>query len=288
MAWNLVGFIPLVITVGGLYTWLHYRHLWKGERPVDGKLLRGPGESLRLKMEELGEQLLSPVVILTGTGIGLGILTSQCAAFPKPFRTQVLSVVWSVAIGIMIFSLWRVVHLLKTYKDYQLGFSGERAVGEELNKLMLEGCYVFHDLPAGKNWNIDHVVIAPSGVYSIETKAPRKKRSEGSEYFKVIFDGTSLQFPNRRPKRSWVEQAERNANWLADALSKAEAEPIRVQPVLILTGWFIERTGRGTVLVLGHRKLNESNIWKGPRILTDKQLKQIAHEIEGKCRTVSF
>src|SRR3954471_9480380 len=110
MASSLIGFLPLALALGGLYAWLHFRHLWKGERPVDDKLLRGPGESLRMKMEDLGEQLLTPVVILTGTGISLGILTSQCAAFPKPFRTQVLSVVWSVAIGIMVFSLWRVVH----------------------------------------------------------------------------------------------------------------------------------------------------------------------------------
>jgi hypothetical protein len=69
MALKLVGFLPLAVTIGGLWVWLQFRHLWKGERPVDCKLLRGPGESLRLKMEEFGEQLLTPVVILTSTGI---------------------------------------------------------------------------------------------------------------------------------------------------------------------------------------------------------------------------
>ena len=67
--------------------------------------------------------------------------------------------------------------VVKKYRDYSLGLMGERAVGEELNLLMAEGCRVFHDYPGGPNWNIDHVVVAPSGVYGIETKMRRKSRA---------------------------------------------------------------------------------------------------------------
>jgi hypothetical protein len=289
MAWNLVGFIPLVLTLGGLYGWLHFRHLWKGELPVTEKLLQGPGESLRVKMDELSEQLMTPAMVVAFAGLTLGYLTSKCASAVEPFRTEVLSVIWCIAIGTMFFAVWRLVYVLRKYKDFQLGFIGERAVGEELNKLMFDGCYVFHDVPAKGRGNIDHVVIAPSGVYAIETKAPRKKKRQGSEYYKVYFDGSALLFPDKARDSRCVEQAERNANWLADTLSKGEGDvPVQVHPILILAGWWVERKAKGSVTVLNHNEIQKNNIMKGPRLLPELQMKRMAKQVEDRCRTIIF
>lgn len=35
----------------------------------------------------------------------------------------------------------------------------------------------FHDFPAGKDWNIDHVAVGPGGVFAIETKTRSKRQS---------------------------------------------------------------------------------------------------------------
>lgn len=56
-----------------------------------------------------------------------------------------------------------------------LGRDGEIAVSQTLNKLRADGYEVLNDLQ-GEDWNIDHVLIGPSGVYTIETKTLRKPR----------------------------------------------------------------------------------------------------------------
>jgi Nuclease-related domain len=44
--------------------------------------------------------------------------------------------------------------------------------------------------------NIDHVLVAPTGVYAVETKARRKRKTpEGNRDNEVVFDGEKLQFP---------------------------------------------------------------------------------------------
>lgn len=55
------------------------------------------------------------------------------------------------------------------------GMLAERITGMQLNRLVASGCIVLHDLPAA-GFNIDHVVIAPRGVYAVETKSVRNPR----------------------------------------------------------------------------------------------------------------
>ena len=105
----------------------------------------------------------------------------------------------------------------------QLGLDCERSVGQELNQLMLEGCRVFHDFQAD-NFNIDHVVIAGNGIFAIETKGRSKPdRGRGQEDVLVTYDGHTLQFPTWR-EREPIEQAKRQATWLAAWLTKAVGE----------------------------------------------------------------
>lgn len=50
------------------------------------------------------------------------------------------------------------------------GAEGEEAVGEILESLTSDGWHVIHDVSFGRG-NIDHVVVGPGGVFSIETKS---------------------------------------------------------------------------------------------------------------------
>src|SRR5207248_10817074 len=84
--------------------------------------------------------------------------------------------------------------LVKRRAAHRLGFHGERYVAEELNQLMSDGFRVFHDVPFG-NYNIDHVLIGPTGVFVVETKTRRKRTAHGAGKHKVQFDGTQLNFP---------------------------------------------------------------------------------------------
>lgn len=56
------------------------------------------------------------------------------------------------------------------------GAEGERKVGRQLDTMQADGVIVLHDrrIP-GRRSNIDHVVVAPSGVWVVDTKRYRGK-----------------------------------------------------------------------------------------------------------------
>ena len=124
------------------------------------------------------------------------------------------------------------------------GLLAERVTGMQLNRLLAHGCIVMHDLPCG-DFNIDHVVIAPRGVYAVETKSYRKPRDKSlRDAAKLTFDGEALRFSDfvtRQP----LEQARRQATFLANLLRESLGEQISVSPAVALPGWYIEKTPAG-------------------------------------------
>jgi hypothetical protein len=160
------------------------------------------------------------------------------------------------------------------------------AVGQELDQLMRRGAIVFHDLPAN-GFNIDHVVLASEGVFALETKGFTKpKRGMGKADATVQYDGSLLRFPH------WVgnnplAQAERQARWLGDWLSKAMARPVSVQPVLALPGWFVQRSGNGPVWVYSGKELAGLLRSRSSKGFSKQDLEQLAFHVEQRCRTVT-
>jgi hypothetical protein len=237
-------------------------------------------------MDELTTHLVFPLVVMIALGTVLGTYTSRMIQHADSLKMQFLIGVWSFVLIAMILCAVRVLHVSRLLTDYRLGFSGERAVGEELNRLMLDGCLVYHDMVV-ENWNIDHIVVAPSGVFAVETKTYRKKSKRADDFYKVKFDGAALHFPNRIDRKP-LEQAIRNAGWLSDTLSKALAESIHVQPIVTIPGWWVDRTGKGEVTVLNHREIRQCIVGKRRAQLAQKQIQQIAYQIEQRCRDVAF
>jgi len=166
----------------------------------------------------------------------------------------------------------------------RLGYYGELATAQYLQQLVRGGYHVFHDFPAEK-FNIDHIAVGPGGVFAIETKARSKpvlKNGNGRDEAKVIYDGKRLQFPTWNETAS-LEQAERQAKWLADFLTKSVGEKVNVQPILSLPGWYVERTVRHGMLVVNPKNL--SFLLKS-KDLSESMINRIAHQLEQKCRDV--
>src|SRR5690606_21401814 len=158
-------------------------------------------------------------------------------------RWQEVQVSWAEAmflVGALVLFGWGLTTYIRHYRARERvrdGWTAEQVTGLQLNRLMVHGCLVLHDLPAD-GFNIDHVVVAPRGVYAVETKSFRKPQQavEGENY-RVSFDGRALRFPD------FVEagapaQAERYAGWLDRALRDAGFD-VPVIPALALPGWLI-------------------------------------------------
>jgi hypothetical protein len=139
------------------------------------------------------------------------------------------------ALAIGLYSLVRVTRTLKTLRQLRQGRDAERAVAQYLERFRTEGFDVFHDVP-NADANIDHVLIGPRGVYTIETKGLSKpvrgeckiQVAEG----RVLVNGIAM-------SRDPLVQAKAQARWLSSFLKDAGFRAF-VQPVVVFPGWFVE------------------------------------------------
>ena len=194
----------------------------------------------------------------------------------------------AVALGGFVFHVWRLVRLIQRRRSFRLGFNGERAVAEELNRLMLGGCRIFHDVPMDPYGNIDHVIVAPNGVYAVETKARRKRKAPaGKRDHEVIFDGKLLHFPHRTDTRP-LEQAKHQAERLKASLTKAVGEPVGVGTILTFPGWMVTTRARSDIRVLNPKNIRSAIRSSGSPLLSPQLRERLAYQLDQRWRDVVF
>ncbi len=230
---------------------------------------------------------MEDALINSMTAIGVGVVFWA-------FTLSGISNLWVfLLIGFVACSilLYRSAKFLTCARNHRLGFLGEQVVGQILDQLSSDSIHVFHDLevrePGRKPWNIDHIVLTPAGVFCIETKARRKPRNSApgrQQGHKVIFDGQQLIFPHSmKPDRHGIDQAHRNAAWLAEKLTSLNGTPIQVFPALVFPGWWVEAKGKGEVTVLNHKQLRSFISGRNATLPPDRQ-RAIANQLDERCR----
>lgn len=151
------------------------------------------------------------------------------------------------ALGLFGWGLRSFVRHHAKREQYKDGWIAEQVTGQQLNRLIAQGCLILHDLPAEVG-NIDHVVVAPRGVYAVETKSFRKPKDVTDDRdhpgHKVLFDGSQLRFPDFVTSKP-IEQAARQAQWLRRTLRDCLGKDMPVIPAVALPGWWVERSETG-------------------------------------------
>jgi hypothetical protein len=245
-AW-LAAFAPILVLIVAMA--IDRRRRKRFERPPQTeKLLRPPGYSLSVQLDETVDKIvnamLSACVLCYCAGVSV-VLTVQLLAAHATVLWLAPAVVLQV--GFAVAGIWATLRAFRQYRtaqDYRLGLRGEQAVAEALNEAADCDFRVFHDLQTGKLGNIDHVAVGTRGVFLIETKARRRRKSRNQQaQHVVVYDGKTLQFPWGHDAEA-IPQAERNARWLSGYLTKKTGENVAVQPLVVLPGWFVEQ-GKG-------------------------------------------
>ncbi len=286
----LLSFVPAGILAGILEVWRRLSQAEGRRSPISDKLLRPPGESCRKKMEELNDKI--DEIVIWVLGFPSTFLICYLSSNGTTVATRPVPGFWTSALvlaaGVFVVLVWNLISLMKDRANWRLGFSGERAVGERLNHLMADGCIVFHDFPLGETGNIDHVVVAPSGVYAIETKTKRKGASSSAQLaHEVIYDGQTLEFPFYTDTHD-LAQARQQAERLAKFLAEAVKEPLPVKAMLTLPGWYVINRGAGDVLVLNPKMIESAILKPDATGLSPELIKQVAWVLDQKCRDVEF
>lgn len=241
--------------------------------PLKDKPLRYPGQSLDEKRDDIKyDHLLTPLLMAMYMVI-LALLEWGRYLFPVPPAPYLYTFIALIGVGYAAFRVHRV--LPELYKLKQ-GSEGEKAVGQFLEPLRAQGYTVFHDV-IGTGFNIDHVLIGPAGVFTIETKTFSK--SPGPD-ITVKFDGERILVDGFELDRDPVVQAKAQAGWLRELLAESTGRRLPVRPVILFPGWWVEQ-GKDTfreIWVLNHKAL-PSFLGNEPEVLLPEEIKLASYHL---------
>lgn len=127
---------------------------------------------------------------------------------------------------------WRCWQIRKRLKKHLTGRQAERSVAEVLALLKADGCRVLNSVPF-PGGGIDHIVIGPYGVFSVETKV---RTGAGGRPCRVDYDGNRVLVNGLLPERDPIAQARRQARWLAEFAKETAGADHGVRPVV----WYVD------------------------------------------------
>ena len=143
--------------------------------------------------------------------------------------------------------------------SWEVGAAGERMVGQRLAKLSRGGWQILHAVRLRSGADIDHVVIGPGGVFTVNTKHHADAK---------IRIGDRLVWVNGSQKQ-YLRNSAHEAQSAAQRLSAACRIPVQVTPVLAFVRAAEIKIGSsaGSVVVL-HGERIDQYFERLPRTLT--------------------
>lgn len=240
---------------------------------------RAAGQSLREEWSRLMDDRLVPYVF------GPAIIWTVCLVewthawqhtSPAPRTWTSLAI---IATGLAAIGLLR---LIPQARNLVRGERGELKVAETLEDLRADGYRVFHDL-VRDGFNIDHVVVGPSGVYAIETKF---RSGFGTIQFR---NGQGL-FVNDAPwlgERDPVAQARGNAADVRKLIKQTCHVHVSVTALVVFVGeWKVKEDWQTTdARVLSEAQLLRYFQRQDQPELTRAEIKLIASHLERSAKS---
>ena len=201
--------------------------------------MRLPGQSVDASLQDFVlDKMLMPIVLAL-----VFVILAVMEWFRYLRNTPLMPWLFTfLALLSVAWATWKVRGAMKIARQMKQGRDGERLVAQYLEHLRKLGFAVFHDVPNGDS-NIDHVLIGPQGIYSVETKT-LSKPERGECRITVSADGIRLN--GNLLDRNPLIQAKAQARWLYSFFAETGYKPF-IQPVVVFPGWFVEPHDRQAV-----------------------------------------
>ena len=227
-----------------------------GRSPLKQPPLHNPADSLLEQRDNLVyDKILYPAI----SSLFLLSITIYMWLFylgltkPAPYSFTIVTIIVFIASAIVI------RNTIKRIRAHNHGIAAEKAVGQFLEQFRAQGYNVIHDIMVKTKetaFNIDHLLIGPKGIFTVETKY-RKKPLRGA--CKVSYDGNQISINGQTPDRDPIAQAMGQAAWVRDYLKSCTAlTAIPVTPLVVFPGWYIDYLQAGDSKV---KVANEQLIW---------------------------
>lgn len=206
--------------------------------PIKQDPLPLPGESLQEEIASIvDDRIMTDVLALfiLWLFVGLEWVRMFWNWQPHPVEFTIALILLSIPV------IRKIRRERKQVQQLRLGLRGERAVGQLLQDALLpKGYRVFHDISVD-DFNIDHALIGPGGVFAIETKTNRKPDGDAH----VSYDGLQVKVAGFIPDRDPVAQAKANADQLQEILFDRTGKKVTARGVVLYPGWWIDKQPRG-------------------------------------------
>lgn len=252
----------------------------KTKSPLKDRPLRYVAQS----SDEAIEDLLTERVImyLTVAGMFLVMAIWEWIRYFSPLNHPPYLSTFIATIVIPICA-YKLVQKYKILQRYKLGRDGERAVGQYLESTKESGSYVYHDI-FGDNFNIDHVLISPKGIFVIETKT-YSKPVKGEA--KINYDGTKILINGSEPMTNALVQAKAGACHIKEILKESTGKDFIPFPVVLYPGWYVSGDGnrKGEAWVLNPKAFT-SFIEKQTNKLSNDDVKLASYHLSRHIRTL--
>lgn len=239
----------------------------KKRSPFRRKALHEPGQSIRKHINEIVDETIFPWIACGALLVVLTLLEWARYLLETPPMPKLATFI-CIAFGVCFFVQWRKKN--RELRSLLLGYDGEKAVAEALEDLKSGGFHVIHDIP-GDSFNVDHVVVGPTGVFVIETKARSNDEGPGA---RVDYDGQTIRVAGFVPDRDPIKQVRALSDFVRKLIKDKLGLEVQIQRVVVFPGWFVnEPRPTPEVWVLNETRLlgyirNERNELSPERILT--------------------
>jgi hypothetical protein len=175
-----------------------------------------------------------------------------------------------IAIIILFFS--SVIFLFKEFENSLAGLMAEATVSTYLETFYRDGVRCLDNIDfKNKRGDIDHVVISPTGVWTVETKSLRVKL----ENRKILERHQNLLL------NKFKSRAQRHADVVKDFLSRQGYKNVPVRPILVFAGKFASvKLGYrpiGSVYVIGRQGLRDVIVDGSERILSESRIEDLVN-----------
>ena len=235
--------------------------------PLKRNPLRNPGQSLQQEIQHIHNRQEMPLAAMIAMAITIAI-----DEWWRHFAARPPQPIWATLIAVVVvaYCVYLLRVLSKRLTSLQLGLNGEKTIGQFLEANRRNDWHVFHDIPCNRG-NIDHVVIAPQGVFAIETKT-RSKPAQGEPI--VTYDGESVKFKDSKPDRKPIIQARAVRDWLREKLHESTSKDYPVRGVVIPLGWYVDgpKDGRPMNIWVLNEKAFLKWVENEPVVLTSQEI----------------
>lgn len=145
----------------------------------------------------------------------------------------------------------RLLRLRTEASSWEAGAKGERIVDKRLGKLRRDGWTVLSSIVKRSGADIDHLVIGPPGVFTINTKHHRDAR---------LWVGENMVKVNNGRKPHYLRNSRHEAASAAKILREAVGFEVTVRPVLAFVGAasINARDSRGDVLITAGEEIDRA------------------------------